>query len=549
MSLKDKSSRSFGLRLKMIFFFSALAVVVLTTYSVLVYLQQKRTLEEVTLNELTLEAQTSAFHMESWFLERQRVVDGASLMLNKEETLASRTSMPVNLNPYLVLDGEKSGVDFLYVGTEEGVFYVGLDWIPPSDFNPTQRPWYQAAKAAGKTIFTEAYTDANTGQLNVSIASPLITPDNKFLGSVGTDIYLDEILEYVAGLQTEEVSVAVVNAQGELMSHPNPDLIGYNLLQDTEMGANMAQVFKDKMGHQFYTFQGVDKLMTYSDIPTLGWQVLHFIEMEVLQGPMKRLRNLFILLTVISVGAFIIVSVLISTGFSKRITLVSENLETISQGHLEMKLPPEAYNVKDEIGDLSNSLRTTIERLKSTISRINTSSHHVGEGSHEVNSNASTISEGAHRQASVAEEVASSIEEMNANIQQNADNAKQTGSIAQQVSTEALHSGEAVRSAVNAMNEITDKIVIIQDIASQTNMLALNAAIEAARAGEHGKDFAVVASEVRKLAERSQEAAGEISELSLTTVKAASTASESLDKLVPGIQKTSDLIQEISAAT
>jgi methyl-accepting chemotaxis protein len=138
---------------------------------------------------------------------------------------------------------------------------------------------------------------------------------------------------------------------------------------------------------------------------------------------------------------------------------------------------------------------------------------------------------------------------MSSSIKQNADNSGQTEKIAVMSASDAKDGGKSVNETVAAMKEIATKISIIEEIARQTNLLALNAAIEAARAGEHGKGFAVVASEVRKLAERSQAAAGEISTLSSRSVQVAETAGEMLNKMVPDIQKTAELVQEISAAS
>jgi methyl-accepting chemotaxis protein len=159
------------------------------------------------------------------------------------------------------------------------------------------------------------------------------------------------------------------------------------------------------------------------------------------------------------------------------------------------------------------------------------------------------LNQGATEQAASAEEASSSIEEMVANIRQNADNAMQTEKIAIQSSEKGSEGGTAVQATVAAMQEIAGKIQIVEEIARQTNLLALNAAIEAARAGEHGKGFAVVAAEVRKLAERSQQAAGEISELSSNSVDIAEQAGNMLEIIVPDIQRTAELVQEISAAS
>lgn len=146
-------------------------------------------------------------------------------------------------------------------------------------------------------------------------------------------------------------------------------------------------------------------------------------------------------------------------------------------------------------------------------------------------------------------ETSASIEEMAASINQNAENAKITEGMASKSSNEAVEGEAAVKHTEEAMKQIASKIGIIDDIAYQTNMLALNAAIEAARAGEQGKGFAVVAAEVRKLAERSQIAAQEIGELAENSVKTAESAGQLLNAILPSIARTSDLVQEIAAAS
>ena len=190
-----------------------------------------------------------------------------------------------------------------------------------------------------------------------------------------------------------------------------------------------------------------------------------------------------------------------------------------------------------------------IRSILGIIKRIDTSSSEVRSGAEQISTSSIQLSQGASEQAASVEEVSSSLEEMTATIRQNAENARETEKIAIKIASDAKGGGETVKKTVTAMKNIAEKISIIQEIARQTNLLSLNASIEAARAGEHGKGFAVVASEVQKLAERSQNAAAEIRELSGSSVEVAEKAGEMLDKLVPDIQKTSELVAEINAAS
>jgi len=246
----------------------------------------------------------------------------------------------------------------------------------------------------------------------------------------------------------------------------------------------------------------------------------------------------------------VIIAALLSFLTTRSITQpISESMivaNSLAMGDLTMDIKVRS---SDETGQLLLAMKNMVEKLRDIVVDVKNASDNVASGSQQMSSSSEEMSQGASEQASSVEEVSSSMEEMVSNVRQNADNALQTEKIALKSAGDARESGKAVADTVIAMKDIAGKITIIEEIARQTNLLALNAAIEAARAGEHGRGFAVVASEVRKLAERSQAAAGEISKLSSSSVEVAEMAGQMLAKLVPDIQKTAELVQEINSAS
>lgn len=225
---------------------------------------------------------------------------------------------------------------------------------------------------------------------------------------------------------------------------------------------------------------------------------------------------------------------------------ISACIKRVAEGDLTQTMQGNYHGI---FAKLQNDVNQMTGQLVSTISDVISASEALTAAAGQVSTTSQSLSQSASEQAASVEETTASLQEMGSSVQQNSDNATVTDGMASKASKEAVEGGEAVTRTVQAMKSIATKISIIDDIAYQTNLLALNAAIEAARAGEHGKGFAVVAAEVRKLAERSQVAAQEIGQLAGSSVNLAEQAGSLLNQMVPSINKTSELVQEIAAAS
>jgi methyl-accepting chemotaxis protein len=259
-------------------------------------------------------------------------------------------------------------------------------------------------------------------------------------------------------------------------------------------------------------------------------------------------RNIFIALLLIAI-ILIVFNYTLSRLITAVFNLLAKDLTSLSQGDLGIAPPVGFENRTDEVGILSRAVIALVTNLKNVIGNIAIGSDNMASAAQQISSGSQQLSQGASEQAASTEEVSASMEQMAANIQQNTNNAQQTEKISINANEGVSKVNQAAQNSLNSIREIAKKISIVNDIAFQTNILALNAAVEAARAGEHGKGFAVVAAEVRKLAERSKIAADEIDVLSNSSVKATEEAGQLMLTIIPDIEKTSKLVQEISASS
>jgi len=408
---------------------------------------------------------------------------------------------------------------------------------------------------------------------------PIKDASGSVIGCVYVGILQEGVQELRKGLksvvlgETGYLSVLGGPGKGEgvVKMHKDASLVGQSLLETTDAGGNT--VYKDLIeAAKANDGKPVTKsvmlaergatapravLLSATYFKPWNWVIVGtgYVE-EFLEG--KRVADaalsnttwwtilIGVVMLVIGVLVFFLFANKMSRSIGKAVSVMSE----ISQGELDVPvLDANTSRFRDELDELGESVNSMGERLRDIVYSVQSSAQSVTQGSAELANTSHSISEGASNQAASVEEVSASMEEMTSNIQQNTDNAQQTEGIARQAAGDASKGGESVSRTVEAMRQIADKIAIIEEIARQTNLLALNAAIEAARAGEHGKGFAVVAAEVRKLAERSGMAAAEISELSASSVDIAEQAGKMLEKMVPDITRTAELVLEISTAS
>jgi methyl-accepting chemotaxis protein len=438
--------------------------------------------------------------------------------------------------------------------------------------NIADRDYFKAIFQGGQMAAIGQAVISRSLNFPIVVVAAAVRRDGRTVGMIGLQVKLAELSASVAKINVGGEGYGfIVAPDGTVLAHPEQAYImEFNVLKSDELGfkglADLGKLMAaGKAGNGRLTRpDGLVEQLFFQPVPgTPGWSLGVAVDDAAMQRAGRVLALVFMGLGFGAFAIIMILSFVVGRSIAKPLGQLLKASEALAGGDLEDQSAAAAARRSDEIGELARSMGNTVAKLREVVAEAQSVTAGVAAGSEQLSeaaaemskgiegvaSSSQQLSQGSTEQAASAEQVSASIEQMSANIRQNADNATQTEQIAIKAAKDAKAGAQAVGETVDAMRQIAQKIGIIEEIARQTNMLSLNASIEAARAGEHGKGFAVVASEVGKLAERSRGAAGEISELSRRSVEVAETAGAMLTGMVPDIQRTAELVQEISVAS
>ena len=427
--------------------------------------------------------------------------------------------------------------------------------------NQELKTTYYQVRKKNRDVIVNPYYDQSTKEVKNILMTSLLAPikgnSGEFEGMVGIDISLEQMNKIIERVKPFENAVSyMISEDNRIVAHTKSELTGKNFLNSLAADSTIFQKYFAKSSNVDHSFtyknslDGIEYFVAFQPILINNAETNWFIGIEVptsvILSEARTAMFRLVIAAIIGLIVLCIVIIAIADKITSPIIKAVEFAKTIASGNLNAKLQIEQ---NDEIGDLAESLSIMASQLTKIIGEIMQSSDTIASNTRNLLHSSSALAEGASRQAASSEEMSTSMELVVNRIQKNTENAQETERIALMASKGIQLGKQSTQALIDSMNNIIEKISIINEIARLTNLLVINAAIEASRYGLQGKGFGVVAAEIKKLAERAHLAANEINELSRLGILQANDTSDTLLQIVPEIEQTAELVKQISSGS
>mgnify|MGYP004507213151 FL=1 len=561
-------------------------------------------------NDLEMQSKAAAYQLELFFEEYTTVVE--QMALNTDvQTLLEETGPGANITESeryatvfnsmkKIVAADSDNIQAVWVGDIDANVATQSDgYTSGSDFEITERAWYKAVEEE-KTILTDAYVDASTGNVILSAATPVYDQSGQnIIGVAGVDVALDHINEVLSEYKIGNNGfVILATSEGNVIYHPNKDNQQKSL---SELNADKTLIQAVEGGKDTSVHYSADGKSKYGYVGRIG--STDYLTISCLPASeyfASLIRCIIIVLLLVIAGIVVIIITIrhLATQLTKPIVALNDVAQELAEGNLDVTLDIVSEN---EIGELADSIQKTVDRLKEYINYIDEissvldrladgklkftlkydyagefakvktallhisgsfeqmiediidSSTQVSIGADELSKAAQNIAEGAMTQAASVQELVATTESVSQQVEENTEDAQKSATETSRVTHMMQDSREQMNQMMEAMNKITETsnevvsiIKTIEDIADQTNLLALNASIEAARAGEAGKGFAVVASEIGSLADDSSKAANNTRDLIEISLQQIDRGSSLAQNVVQSMQDVLDAVEEVN---
>ncbi len=469
-------------------------------------------------------------------------------LLNNEEV---NTEDKLN---YLKLISSKYNVVIGFISAQNSYYYSSTG--KSREIDQKKDAWYFDFAASSKTVNFNVGRSADTHKISLFQSEKIFDSNNKLIGVAYIGLDIKDVEEFVLSRKFGDNSnIMMVNGKGKILIYQDSTFINIDnaktenqtltAIPGIKTLASDLLSSKDKT-MQYEANDGDNKMVISQFIPQLeSYIIMDISERELTNSAFNVLIKSLTIGLIIFIVILLIIILVVNRLILKPIEQILSISKNFADGHINM---PIKSTSDDEIGKLAASMEQMRIRLQKTVLSITEGSGAIITASKEIDKSSQILAESSSKQALGIEQVLISMEEMSSNIHQNSANSKETEAISAEAKLDIEQVKKSFNETVEAMKNIAIKVDIIQEIAFQTKLLALNASIEAARAGNAGRGFAVVADEVKKLSESSDNAALEIEKLTGNSVTIASQSIELLMNVIPKIQKTSALLQDISVS-